>query len=260
MSKADPEIANNLTNKSVIKAMGLLGALGRFPDGVTATELAQSVRFSRPTVFRLLQSLVQTGFVEKFDSRYSLGWKIAQLGRLADPHGGLVARIKPVLDALADELNEMVGYAVVHGEGEFDLVAEASSSRLLTLSQGYVGREFPLHASATGKIVLAEMSDDAVRGILPKRLPRLTAQTITSRDELLRTLAQVRSRQYAIIDDELEESLFSLAIPVRNASAQLIGVISATGPSPRMKHRDFDHLVTALRAKAMNIVSLLAPE
>lgn len=141
--------AGDQTNKSVIKAMALLTELGWHPGGATATELAQKMRMSRPTVFRLLLSLTQTGFVEKNGAKYRLGWKVARLGRRADPYAGLIAQVQPVLAGLAGELNETINYAVVNGETEFELIAEASASRLITVSAAaYIGLELPLHASA----------------------------------------------------------------------------------------------------------------
>lgn len=78
----------DMTNKSVIKATVLLSELGRHRQGITVTELAQAVRMTRPTAFRLLLSLEQTGFVDRVDNRYKLGWQMARLGRLADPMPG----------------------------------------------------------------------------------------------------------------------------------------------------------------------------
>ena len=86
------EESADLTNKSVIKATVLLSELGRHRQGITVTELAQAVGMTRPTAFRLLLSLEQTGFVDRVDNRYLLGWQVARLGRLADPYTGAVAR------------------------------------------------------------------------------------------------------------------------------------------------------------------------
>lgn len=248
---------SELSNKSVVKATILLNALGRHPQGITVTDLAQVVGMSRPTVFRLLLSLEQTGFVEREDNKYRLGWKIARLGRLADPHRGLISRLQPVLDALAEQLNEMIGYAVVNGDADFDLISEAHGSRLLTLSQGYVGRDFPMHASAMGKLILAEMPDKKIEELLPRTLPSMASQTITSRAALLRALQDVRQAGYAFVDDELEESLFALAVPVRDDYGRLVGALAVTGPSPRMKSCPIDELVGELRQGADRIAERL---
>ncbi|QXI31454.1 IclR family transcriptional regulator [Pseudomonas vanderleydeniana] len=235
----------------------LLTELGRHLEGITVTELAQHVRLPRPTAFRLLLSLEQTGFVERVDNKYRLGWKIARLGRLADPYKGLISRLQPLLKGIADELNEMIGYAVVNGEADFDLIAEAHGSRLLTLSKGYVGTEFPVHASATGKLVMAELSDDKVRKLLPAKLESLASQTITSREAFIASLTEIREKGYSIVDDELEEGLFALAVAVRDTSQRLIGVLAITGPSQRMRARTIASIVDPLSATARIIAGIL---
>ena len=91
-SNAESVDAPDLTNKSVVKAMTLLRELGRHPQGITVTELAQNVGLSRPTAFRLLLSMEQVGFVDRSDNNYTLGWEVARLGRLADPTAGVGRR------------------------------------------------------------------------------------------------------------------------------------------------------------------------
>lgn len=245
------------SNKSVIKAMALLTELGWHASGITATELAQKMRMSRPTVFRLLLSLCQTGFVEKESGRYRLGWKLARLGRRADPHTGLTARVQPFLEALAAELNETINYAIVNGEGEFELIAEASGLRYLSATKAYVGVDLPLHASAMGKALLAELPDEAIRRRLPQVLPRLTDRTITHIDDLISALHVVRERGFAVIDDELEDSMFSLAVPVR-IDGRLIGLVAVTGPTPRMKAQPPEDLAAPLKVAAAAIARNLA--
>ena len=254
----DESETTDLTNKSVIKATMILSELGRHLRGITVTQLAQRVGMTRPTAFRLLVSLEQTGFVERVDNKYMLGWEMARLGRLADPHRGIIARVQPVLDALAEELNETIGYAVVNGEGGFELIAEAYGSRLLTLSQGWIGRDFPLHASGTGKIVLAELPDEKVEALLPETLPMLTRFTITSRKDFIEVLHEVKRQGYATMDNELEEGLFAVSLPVRDDDGQLIGVLSATGPDQRMKSGRLPAIVEQLRQSAKEIARSLS--
>jgi DNA-binding IclR family transcriptional regulator len=248
----------DLINKSVIKATTLLTELGRHQDGITVTDLAQRVGMSRPTAFRLLLSLEQSGFVTRSDNKYRLGWKLARLGRLADPYRGLIARLQPYLRTLADEFNEMIGYAVYGGDGQFDLVAEAHSTRLISLTRGYIGTEFPAHASATGKMALAQLSDEELKVRLPKTLPKFASKTITDRSKLIRALQEVREQNYATVDDELEESLFAISVPVRDEQGDVIGLLSVTGPSERMKKRPIQDIADQLHVAAANIARILS--
>jgi len=250
--------SSDLANKSIIKAAALLYELGNHPQGASVTELARHTQLSRPTAFRLLLSLEQTSFVERFGTKYRLGWKVAHLGRLADPNTGLVNRIGPLLKTLANEMHEAIGYGVVYGETALDLIAEElPESRLFSFSYDYVGRDFPLHASAMGKLVLAELPDARVKQLLPETLPRLTPHTITVRRALLDVLRQVREQGYAVVDDELEESHYALAVPVRNPAGRMIGTVAVTGPGQRIKNRREAELAEPLLKTAQEISALL---
>ena len=247
----------DLTNKSVIKAAVLLKELGRHRQGVTVTELAQAGEMTRPTAFRLLLSLEQTGFVEREDNRYKLGWQLAHLGRLADPYAGVVARIQPLLDEYAERLNETFSFVMVRGEWDHEVIAEASGSRYLR-SHLYLGGSYPLHASATGKLILAEQSDEKITAKLPKKLESFTRRTITSRDALLKEVRQVREQGYAVLDDELEEGLFAAGCPVRDPSGALIGILVINGPTQRLKTDQLPAIIDEVRRGADEVAKLLA--
>jgi len=249
--------APDLANKSVVKAMALLRELGRHPRGITVTELAQAVGMTRPTAFRLLLSMEQVGFIDRIDNNYTLGWEMARLGRLADPTAGVAAKVQPILERLAQEVNETISFALTKGPTEYDLIAEASSSRMLSVSNLYVHRQYPLHASATGKILLADLDDARILQVLPETLASYTRQTITDREALLREIRDVRANGYSVIDNELEEGLFALSVPVRDADGLLLGVLTATGPDQRMKSGRLPGTVEHLRATAGEIARTL---
>lgn len=253
---AAPAEAVDLTNKSVIKATVLLSELGRHRGGITVTELAQAVGMTRPTAFRLLLSLEQTGFVDRVDNRYTLGWEMARLGRLADPYTGAVARVQPILDEYAVRLNETVSLAMVRDKLAYDVIAEASGSRYLNVTM-YVGETYPVHASATGKLMLAEMSDEEVAQSLPKKLEAFTPHTITKREALIQELHKIRDQGYSVMDNELEEGLFVVAVPVRDVASALVGIVSVNGPEQRLKSERLPDTIDQLRAASRDITKAL---
>jgi DNA-binding IclR family transcriptional regulator len=212
---------------------------------------------TRPTAFRLLLSLEQTGFVDRVDNRYMLGWQMARLGRLADPYAGAVARIQPILDDYAGRLNETLTFVMVRGESDHEVIAEASGSRYLTSNQ-YLGGTYPLHASATGKLILAELSDDKIAAVLPKKLDSYTTRTLTSRDTLLEELRRIREQGYAVIEDELEEGLFAAGCPVRDPAGVLVGILTVNGPTQRLKTDQLPETIDELRRAAAEVAKALA--
>ncbi|MDQ8702365.1 IclR family transcriptional regulator [Streptomyces sp. LHD-70] len=232
----DAAAPDALTNKSVVKAARLLRELASQPrSGATATTLAKAVGVSRPTVFRLLQSLEHTGLVDRVDNNYTLGWELARLGRFADPYTGMVSRAKPLLQDLADRFNESVTLSVPTPQDGIELVAEAYGSHVVgVMHQGMIGEHYPLHASSTGKVFLADLPPERARALLPERLEAYTEQTITDRVQLLRELDRVREQGYSIIDNELEEGLLSLSRPVHDPSGVLIAILTLNGPRYRL--------------------------
>lgn len=255
--EADDDLAQapELTNRSVLRAMALLKELGKHPEGATAAELAAATGLARPTAFRLLLSLAHTGMLMRTDGRFSLGLEVARLGRVADPYRELRPYVQMFLDRLAGELGEAVAYSVVSDHSKLDLIAEASGSYMLSTALGYVGRDMPLHASATGKVLLADLQDEQLTMLLPEELESFTPFTITDPRLLLHEIADVRLKDYATVDNELEEGLFAVAIPVRDELQQLIGILSVSGLDQRMKATNVHAFIEKLREAAVQLRS-----
>ena len=227
-----------IANKSVTKAVRLLREIAAQPKtGATVTTLAKAVKISRPTAFRLLYSLERTGLVDRVDNNYILGWEMARLGRHADPYAGLAARAQPLLQELADKVNESVTMSVPNSNDGLDLIAEASGSHVVgimsRMANDMVGRQYPLHASSTGKVLLAEWPLEKLVALLPEKLEAFTEHTITDRKVLLRELDQVREQGFGVIDNELEEELLSLSRPIRDPAGNLVAILTLNGPRYR---------------------------
>ncbi|WP_454812791.1 IclR family transcriptional regulator [Paenarthrobacter nitroguajacolicus] len=252
-----PQGHDDLTNKSVLKAMSVLTELGRHRRGLTVTELSEAVGMTRPTAFRMVLTLEQTGFVDRTENRYALGWQVARLGRLTDPYAGVVGRIQPILDEYATVLNETFNFAVARNQISYDVIAEGRGSHILTATHPNLGRNYPVHATATGKVLLAELEDDQIDAVLPEVLEPHTADTITNRKALHRELNQVRKQGYAIIDNELEEGLFAIACAARDSDGGVIGVLSVYGPIQRLKSEQLPTTIEQLRQATEDIEKAL---
>jgi DNA-binding IclR family transcriptional regulator len=233
MSEHPGEAAGTYSNRSVSRALQLLRMVASMQGGATATELAAATSLSRPTAFRLLATLEENGLVDRVDHRYVLGWELARLGGLADDHAGLASRSKPRIERAAQRTGETVTLSIRRPTNDLDLVLQASAQRVGLSVTNMVGQRWPLHASATGKLVLAEVEESTVLEILGPDLQRFASQTITTHAGLQKDLAKVREQGYATIDDELEDGIVSGAVPVRDDAGTLFATVAVVGP----KHR-----------------------
>ncbi|UOT03235.1 IclR family transcriptional regulator [Rhodococcus opacus] len=249
-------------NKSVTKAVRLLRELAAQPrTGANVTTLAKAVGISRPTAFRLLYSLERTGLVDRVDNNYILGWETARLGRLANPYTGLAIRAQPLLDELAAKFNESVSLSVPNSRDGLDLIAEATGSHVVgimsRMSHDMVGQQYPLHASSSGKVLLAEWPVEKVLALLPEKLKAFTAHTITNRAALIRELEQVSEQGFSVIDNELEEELLSLSRPIRDSSGNLVAVLSLNGPRYRLGRDRIPEAAKQMRHTADRLIDVL---
>jgi len=220
--------------QSLSRAIGLLRALERFPNGATAATLARATGLAPATAGRLLATLEDEQFVERGDAGWTVGRDLVRIAQRADPHRALARRARPMLEHLAAAAGESAMLAIPRPGPGMAIVAQADGPRLLGLPN-WVGRHIDLHASAAGKLVLAELDDAAVTAWIKRERPRRhTPRTLTRRAELLADLRRVRERGWAEIDGESEPGLASVSMPVRDPDGRLIAMPGFSGPADRL--------------------------
>jgi DNA-binding IclR family transcriptional regulator len=237
--------------QSLTRAIALLRAIERFPRGVTTAELARVTELPPATAGRLLATLEDAGFVERDDQGWSIGRELVRVAQRAEPQRALARRAQPVLAELAAAAKESAMLGVPRGRTRVVVIAQADGPRLLGITN-WVGRAIgDLHASAAGKLLLAELDDRAAAAWIRRVRPsRLTARTIAAPAALAAEIAAVRDRGWAEIDGESEPGLASVAVPVRDAAGSLVGMIGYSGPSERL---DRTALVAPLQQAASTL-------
>jgi DNA-binding IclR family transcriptional regulator len=240
------------------RAAALVRAVGA--REATTAELARACALPVATAARLLATLSDEGFVERTadGARWTIGLPLVRLARAADPDRRLREAARPVLDDLAALSGESAALAVSRPGPAMDVIAQAAGPALLGAID-WVGRDFPLHASAPGKLVLAELDDTALGDWIARVEPeRFTPRTITSARGLRAELAGIRAQGYAELDDELEPELASLAVTVRGAHGAALAFVGVSGPSRRLDAARRQALVEPLRAAADRIARAVA--
>jgi DNA-binding IclR family transcriptional regulator len=113
-----------------------------------------------------------------------------------------------------------------------------------------VGSQWPLHATATGKVLLAGLPPDSRQPLLAGKLEVLTPHTLTAPDALAQALHQIQTQGYALADQELELGYVSVAGPVRNHEGQVIAALSVGGPSARLTPEKLAEIIALVKAEA----------
>lgn len=215
--------------QAVDRAAQLLIRVVQGPDPVTFTELTAASGLAKSTTSRLLMALERAGLVRR-DGRggFRPGEMFVRYAWRGGAEAGLIGMARPFLDLLGEATGETVNLGVA-GNGMVEQIAQVDSTYLIG-GTNWVGLSVPAHCSALGKVLLAHGAAQLPIGTLERR----TDKTITSEAALRAELATVRTRGYAVTDEELEPGLIAVATPVRGYDGAVVAALSVSGPTTRM--------------------------
>ena len=229
--------------QAVDRAITVLEVLAR-TGGSTVTEVAAELGVHKSTASRLLAALEVRGLVHhpSDGSRYQLGFGILRLAHAIPGRLSVVAEARDEIRGLARTHSETVNLAVLREGHAVNVDQEMGPSSVAT--HDWIGSLTPLHATSSGKVLLAGLpSDERARVLRDQGLPALTARTITSRKQLERQLLTVVAQGYATVCEEFEIGLNSVAVPVRDHLGTVIASISVSGPAFRFTEETMAGLV-----------------
>src|SRR5581483_9266534 len=202
--------------QSLARGLAVLAALGRERGGLTLSAAAEAVGLPRATARRSLLTLGRLGYVA-LDEQTRCFRPLPRVLDLGYPRLsalGLPEIAAPHLARLVREVGESASVAVLDGD-DIRYVARVPTQRIMSVDIT-VGTRFPAHATSMGRVLLAGLPGAERAAHLERvRLEPLTPFTLTSRQELAAVLEGVARDGYALVDQELEEGLRSLAVPVR---------------------------------------------
>lgn len=221
---------SNLTGTQAIdRATSLLIAILNSQEPPLLSELARQLDLPKSTTSRILGALERQGLIRRDrDGAYLGGDVLMRFASAQNQDSALIARMRPVLEALAKLTSESINLAVP-GNNELKLIDQVDGQYLLGATN-WIGRHVPYHASALGKVLLAYGAAAIPNGSLQTK----TSRTITSRTQLNAELEKVRKTGYAIINNELEEGLVAVAAPVYGHDGSVVAAISISGPDARI--------------------------
>lgn len=238
--------------QSVDRALHVLELLAeRGLAGVS--EIADDIGVHKSTASRLLSALEARELVEQTRDRgkYRLGFGVVRLAGRVNVQLDLTEQARSLTEQIAISLGESINVAVLREH--FAVNVEQSQGQASVVSQNWVGQLTPLHATSSGKVLLAHLPRDAQDALLARELDRFTAHTHTDPDALRTELEAVVHQGYASSYGEYELGLNALAVPVRGTDGRVIAALSASGPAYRLSRERIADILGPLQATATEL-------
>jgi IclR family acetate operon transcriptional repressor len=226
-------VENRYRIQSVERAFALLQALSEAgPEGLTVSELARTGGVSKSAAYSILQTMLAHRYVADSGSgmsrRYRLGMALARLGDVVVSQIALRDVAMPVLRSLTNATG-LTSRAAVLDAPYAIVVGRVDVPNATIRFAASLGKREHLHSSAVGKAMLSTLDPAEITAIVEEAgLPGKTSKTITDPAALLRDLALVTDRGYAVDDEEDSDGVFCVGAAVRNHAAECVGAISVT--------------------------------
>jgi DNA-binding IclR family transcriptional regulator len=230
------------TNHSVDRALQVLQLVARLRRPVRFTELVDMTGIPKATLHALLGSLELSRFLEKTPSGYQIGMTAFEVGAAMPVPASLRDAVAPALDKLAAATGEACHLGMLVGTEVVYLDRRDSGEGLRYTSR--IGQRRPAHATGLGKAMLALLDDDALSGMYPNRLTRITAQTLTTRARLFDMLREVRAHGYAVESEESTPGVCCIGLAIDGPDGPL--GLSVTVPVQRASREDLTRFLPAL--------------
>lgn len=220
---------------ATLRAFAVMEALARAERAVSLTDLAETAKLPKPTVYRMLAMLEDAGLAMREPGlrRYAPGPRLSALARDVMHNGNFRAARHAVLDRLAAEIRETCNFTMLDGASVvyLDRVEAAWPLRINLTSGSHV----PLHCTASGKLLLAMLPKAARERLVTQlELTPFTENTISARKRLEQELVRIRTQRYAVDNEEYHAGLVCVAVPVHDARRRACAAIAMHAPMSRM--------------------------
>lgn len=239
------------------KGLAVIEAFGESGRQLTVADAARATGLTRATARRCLLTLTDLGYVT-YDGKYFRPTpRMLRLGTSYLESAPLPQLAQPHLTAAREELAESVSLAVLE-DGWAMFVARAEAPRIVSTGVR-LGARLPAYACATGRVLLADLSEDALNAYLDECQPkRRTPKTLTDVSAIKVRIDEARMDAVAFTDEELELGMRSMAIPVNNVQGRTIAALSVSVFTARATLEDMRrHFLPVLREHANKIGRLL---
>ncbi|MER9865389.1 IclR family transcriptional regulator C-terminal domain-containing protein [Mesorhizobium sp. M0185] len=235
----DDERASRDHVGSLERGLAVMEILARYPAGMTLTEMGDEAGLTRAGARRFLLTLVAAGYATQSGRLFSLSPRLLTIARTWLGGASLWTFSAPIMREVAAQLNEACSAAVLSGE-DVVYVARVPGRRILSVSLD-VGTRLPAHCTSMGRVLLASLAPDALETFLRQaKIERRTPKTITKRPLLAAAIRKAAADGFAIVDEELELGLRSIAVPIDDRAGRTVAAINVSTQSARFSVEEME--------------------
>ncbi|MBS7662961.1 IclR family transcriptional regulator [Pseudomonas lalucatii] len=219
---------------SLARGLAVINAFQERKRHLTIAQISHRTDIPRAAVRRCLYTLMQLGYATSDGRTYSLLPKVLTLGHAYLSSTPLAVSAQPYLDRLSEQLHEACNLATLEGEQVLYIARSAIPQRLISVDLS-VGSRLPAYCTSMGRILLAALDDDSLHDYLNHaELQPKTSRTLHTPEDLWACLQQVRQQGWCIVDQELEQGLRSLAVPVYDAAGHVLAAMNVSAHAGRV--------------------------
>jgi len=219
--------------RAVERALDVLMCFTNHTPELTMTQISEKIGINKSTVHRLLATLERKRFVERDPPTgvYRLGIGLLQMAFLTLEHNNLRRLLAPFLIDLCNQYRENINLTVLD-DTEVVYIDVIESPQRVKLA-AFPGQRLPAFCTASGKAILAFLPEDHVNRILDHGMPKYTQNTILTKDAFFENIRIAREQGFVFSNQEFEEGINAIAVPIINSNGKPIASVSIAGPAYR---------------------------
>ncbi len=243
---------------SLARGLAVIQAFSERKTQQTISHLSGKTGLSRAAVRRCLYTLVKLGFAGSDDGRhFFLRPRILTLGHSYISSMPLATAAQPVLQHVSRLLHESCSIATLEGD-EIVYIARVNVTRIMSIDLG-VGSRLPASCTSMGRVLLANLPAEEVEAYLERvKFTRYTERSVTTAEKLRQVLGMVKRSGFAIVDQELEVGLRSMAVPIQSPSGRAVAALNVGTHAQRVSIQNLQtKFLPHLRAAAQELSMLL---
>ena len=240
---------------SLARGLAVVQAFQERKRHLTIAQISHRTEIPRAAVRRCLHTLIKLGYATTDGRTYSLLPKVLTLGHAYLSSTPLAVSAQPYLDRMSEQLHEACNMATLEGDDILYIARSATTQRLISVDLS-VGGRLPAYCTSLGRILLAALDDATLHDYLEHvDLQPKTSRTLTTTEGLLQCLQLVRQQGWCIVDQELEQGLRSIAVPVYDASGQVLAALNVSTHAGRASRTDLEQRILPIMLSASRDLS-----